>query len=443
MPAAIRPCCDINNEPTTAVASLTDPVKERGWLGQDIVSLATNLIFVGHSKLCTLIRCSVASAVLATGCNNLSDAELETLATMELTLRERPDSPTNRVADDPAAAELGRALFFDERMSSDGTISCASCHDPAEGWSDPRAMSLGVAERLGDRHSMPITAAALQDFLLWDGRADSLWSQSLKAIENRKEMDLPRADVARLIATEYADAYFNIFGEVPDPDSIPAGAMPGTPAWDALSEDDRDAIDTAFANVGKAIEAYERNILCTDTKFDRWIRGEAEFSRREEVGAARFLRDGCVSCHSGPAFSDGSFHNIGIGSGTDIADEGRRKGRLELLDDPFSGGGGYSDDPEFGGRKLMDSDLEPPALGAFRTPSLRGVGQRRSFGHRGHKRELEDFLDDVYDDPHMQGSAVGELDPLVRDVDLERERAMLAFLRTLNCPQPDPQLLSP
>lgn len=365
------------------------------------------------------------------------------LATMELTAQQLPSSPTNQVADDDAAAELGRQLFFDKRMSSDGEVSCASCHDPAEGWSDPRTFSLGVREQAGDRHSMPITAAALQDFFLWDGRADSLWSQALKAIENPKEMDFTRSDVARFIVAEYGAEYAQVFGDPGDPVSLPAGTAVGTPPWDALSPTEQDAIETVFANVGKALEAYERRILCTDTRFDRWTRGEVELTRREEVGAARFLRDGCVDCHSGPAFSDGEFHNIGLGSGLDVPDEGRSAGRSMLADDPFNGGGAYSDDPASGGHKLDRTQSEPHGLGAFRTPSLRGVRQRESFGHRGHKRGLEDFLDDMYDDPSMHGSAVGELDPLLGGVDFERERAMLDFLGTLDCPTVPGSLLEP
>lgn len=395
------------------------------------------------SGLHRCLPCLLVASLSTLGCNSLTDAEVQELAAMELTERERPDSPTNVVADNRSAAELGRHLFFDERMSSDATVACAACHDPATGWSDDRAQSLGVGEQAGERHSMPIPAAALQEFLLWDGRADSLWSQALKAIENPKEMNFSRADTVRFVASNYPDLYEEVFGDLPEPAPIPPGAMPGTESWEALSAAEQDSINIAFSNIGKAIEAYERQLLCTDTRFDRWTRGEVEFSRREEVGAARFLRDGCVDCHSGPAFSDAKFHNIGIGSGTDVPDEGRHAGRTKLLDDAFNGGGAYSDEPAQGGLKLDAAEAEPPGLGAFRTPSLRGVGQRRSFGHRGHKRDLEDFLDDVYDDPRMHGSAVGELDPLVRGVDLERERAVLAFLRTLDCPDAASDLLAP
>ncbi len=392
-------------------------------------------------------RCGVVAVGLATllcgACIELTAEEAARLAQMELTAEDLPPSPTNDVADDPAAAELGRQLFFDVSMSSDGRVGCVSCHDPEQGWSDDRTVSLGVEDRAGARHSMPITVAAHQRFLLWDGRADSLWSQALKAIENPKEMDFTRTEVAHFIAQSYPAAYEDVFGELPDLADVPTRAEPDSAAWSELSESQREAVDRVFSNVGKALEAYERRVSCTDTRFDRWTRNEVELTRKEEIGAAKFLRDGCVNCHSGPTFSDGKFHNIGIGSGTDVPDRGRTAGAPELLEDPFNGEGSYSDDVDFGAAKLGGVDPQPHHLGAFRTPSLRGVGQRKSFGHRGHKRDLRAFLDDMYDDAHLHGSAVGVLDEEVRGIDLERSRTMVAFLKTLNCPDPDDALLAP
>ncbi len=389
------------------------------------------------------VTIAALAGILVCGCTDLTDEEFERLLEMEMTQDALGPSPTNAVADDPAAVALGRRLFFDRSMSSDGTVGCVSCHDPERGWSDPRAVSLGVRGRPGDRHAMPVTMAAHQSFLLWDGRADSLWSQALKAIENPKEMDFSRTQVAHLVATDYAADYEDVFGERPDLEGVPPDAHPGTPAWAAVPSAQRHEVERAFVNVGKALEAYEREVSCTDTRFDRWLRGEVELSRREEVGAANFVREGCIDCHSGPAFSDGGFHNIGIGSGTDVPDEGRAVGALMLLDDPFNGVGPFSDDVDYGARKLEHLADEGRGRGAFRTPSLRGVAQRRSFGHRGHQADLRDFLDDVYDDPHLQGSAVGTLDEQVRGVDLDRERAMVAFLETLDCPPLPAELLEP
>jgi cytochrome c peroxidase len=373
----------------------------------------------------------------------LTDADIDELATMTMTEAALPPSPTNQVADDPQAVALGRLLFFDERMSSDQTISCASCHDPDAGWSDSRPLSLGVADREGRRHSMPIPAAALQSFLLWDGRADSLWSQAIKAIESHPEMDFSRTEVAHFIAGEYAADYEAIFGPMPSLQGLPTRALPDMPEWEQLDTEQRDLADEILANVGNVIEAYERQLLCDDTRFDRWVRGEVSFTAAEQAGAAIFVQGGCVGCHSGPAFSDGLFHNIGIGSGLPEPDRGRSEGLELLAGDPFNGAGRLSADSTFGEAKLAATEQEQALLGAFRTPTLRGVGQRRFFGHRGHVERLGSFISNVYDGPRLQSSAVGELDPLVRGLDVEGDGDLIAFLRTLDCPAPGPELARP
>ena len=354
-----------------------------------------------------------------------------------------PPSPTNRLADDDEAAALGRLLFFDERMSADGRVSCASCHDPDQGFSDPRARSLGVEEREGHRHSMPVTMLGEQRFLFWDGRADSGWSQPLQAIESEREMDFTRVEVARLAAERYGAAYEAIFGPLPATADLPARARPGMPAWDALDPVLQDAVNRAFANVGKALEAYQRRLTCDGTRFDAWTAGEVELTAGERAGAARFVQIGCIDCHSGPAFSDGEFHNIGIGSGLPEPDLGREAATAGLRENPFNGAGAYSDDPEAGAALLDDMAVETGTLGAFRTASLRGVGQRRFFGHRGHEEDLDDFIDDVYDRPNLQDSAVGELDPDVVDLEADGIGDIVDFLRTLDCPPPPAELLAP
>lgn len=361
-----------------------------------------------------------------------ADDELE-LRAMQLTAADTLPSPTNAVADDDRAAQLGRLVFFDKRMSLDGTVACASCHDPLAGFSDPRQLSLGVELRPGGRHSMPITAVAMQRALFWDGRADSLWSQPLQAIESDKEMDFTRSDVALFIAQNYAVDYQALFGPLPDLSAIPPRAKPGEASWDALSSTQQDAVQRIFANTGKVLEAYQRRITCIDTRFDRWTRGELELTSDERSAAARFVHQGCIDCHAGPAFSDGKFHNIGIGSLTKEPDRGAFSASDQVAMDVFNGAGPYSDDVARGALLLDELAAIPRPLGAFRTPSLRGVTQRKSFGHLGHHKDLDDFINDVYNEPHMQATAVGTLDELVRGID-QRAGGVMPFLRTLECP---------
>jgi cytochrome c peroxidase len=388
---------------------------------------------------------AAALAVTVTSCSR--DVEQAGFAGMALTSSQPlPASSTNAYADDPAAAVLGQRLFFDRGLSSDGTVACVDCHDLAHGFSDAKPRSEGVLGQLGDRHAMPVTAAALHPYLLWDGKADSAWSQPLKALENPKEMDFTRVEVARRVSDAYRAEYEAVFGPLPDLSAAPPRAMPGSEAWDQMSEPLRDDVQRVFANVGKAIEAYERKLVCSDTRFDRWLRGEEELSDAELSGADAFRREGCNVCHSGPSFSDGGFRNIGLPS----HDRGRALGAPALLSDPFNGAGSYSDDPAWGRAKLMSVSSETAQEGAFRTASLRGVGQRTFFGHAAHKETLRGFLLDTYRGRVKRGvvpespATVGTLDPQLDGVNAEEHNVddLIAFLHTLDCPAPPPELLS-
>jgi cytochrome c peroxidase len=396
---------------------------------------------------------SIAAMALSTGglvgCHHtLSEEERAQLVSMELRPESLPASPTNRYADDEAAMSLGRQLFFDSRMSADGKVACVTCHDPEQGFSDPRSVSLGVEERAGGRHSMPVTAAVLHPFLFWDGRVDSAWAQPLQAIEGEAEQDFTRVEVARFIGAEHGAAYEAVFGPLPDLTRLPPRARPGLAAWDDIPAAQQTDVERVFANVGKAIEAYERRLLCADTRFDQWARGELDLTREEEAGAVSFVRGGCIRCHAGPSFSDGAFHALGIPGSA--ADTGRPAGLAKLLADPFNGAGPYSDDPDAGEARLIAAADESPVPGAFRTASLRGAGQRRFFGHAGHRETLRDFITDVYGrrgrgrgDGDGNGNGNDSQDPLLDGVNLGDPEEMLAFLRTLDCPAPDASLLSP
>lgn len=382
---------------------------------------------------------------IVVGACHRGEGSLDTLASMELVAEDLPRSTTNARSDDVRAADLGRRLFFDAALSVDGSISCSSCHSPANGFSDPRRLSVGVRGQLGDRHAMPILAAALQSFVLWDGRADSLWSQPLKAIENEREMDLTRVELAHRIGATYRAEYETLFGAFPSLETAPLRAKPSMPEWEAMPESLRDDVNRVAANVGKSIEAYERTLLCADTRFDRWVRGDIELTETELAGAEAFVESGCGRCHSGPAFSDGEFHNVGVPS----SDRGRVDARVLLESDPFNGAGAYSDDRPAGAEKLASVGREAASVGAFRTSTLRGVGQRRFFGHAGHQPTLEGFIRDVYRRGDGRGqeerdgrtAAVGVLDPLLEGVNVRGSASeLVAFLRALDCP-PTPSSL--
>ncbi len=367
-----------------------------------------------------------------------------------------PASPTNGVADDLQAAQLGRLIFFDERMSSDGEVSCASCHEPDRGWSDPRAVSRGVDGNEGGRHSMPVHSIAHQNFFFWDGRADSVWSQTLQAIESEAEMDFTRAEVAHYVADHRRADYEAIFGPMPDLSSVPRRATAGDAAWEALSAQTKRDVERVFTNVGKVLEAYQRQLNCGDTRFDQWARGEVSMTRTEEIGAAVFVQERCIDCHSGVTFSDGEFHNLGLPS-RENGDTGRQQGLASLLDNPFNGAGEYSDNTAAGTARLVEAMEENNTLGAFRTPTLRGVTQRRFFGHGSNAQQLGQFLEEAYDrngggggdgrDRRRGGddnnNSVGQIDPILRDVDADGfEEELVQFMQMLEC-RPTPAQWGP
>ncbi len=378
-----------------------------------------------------------------TGCGlDLSPRDLTRLKAMAIPIEGAPlpASPSNAVAESDAAAALGRAIFFDKGFSADGNVACASCHAAAEGWSDDRPVSLGVANRPGGRHSMPVLTAARQPWWFWDGRADSMWSQAIAAMESEAEMDFSRAQAAHHVASRYRPQYEAIFGALPNLSGVPKRGKPGLSAWDKLPQPTQVAVERVFVNVGKALEAYERKLDCANTRFDQWSRGEVAMTNEESSGAAIFVREGCADCHSGSNFSDGEFHNIGIGSNGPGPDNGRQSGAMALALSRFNAAGPYSDNRAWGLSRLQAASAEHHTLGAFRTPSLRGVSQRRSFGHRGDHATLGDFLNH-YDRLRPQASAVGQLDPLLRGVNLNRGRDVERFLEMLAC-RPVPSALS-
>lgn len=190
-----------------------------------------------------------------------------------------PDNPTT-----PEKVALGRRLFNDKRLSADGTLSCASCHDlHGHAGGDGRSTATGIGGQLGGRNAPTVWNAAFQSVLFWDGRAASLEEQAKGPMLNPVEMGMPSAaEVERRVMADagYRDEFAHVFGS----------RQPIT-------------IDL----VAKAIAAYERTLVTPDAPYDRFVRGDAgALSPAQVRGMALFESLGCVSCHQGPAFSDAS-----------------------------------------------------------------------------------------------------------------------------------------
>ena len=280
-------------------------------------------------------------------------------------------------ADNPfsqAKRLLGEALFHDPRLSIDGSLACASCHQPGKGFADGKPQGRGVPGRALKRHTPSLWNLAWASAVFWDGRARNLEEQVAGPIESPDEMAQPVASVVARLAADPAmvRAFTQAFPESPQVNG---------------------------ANLAKAIATYERTFVSPEIRFDRWIAGdEHALTPREVAGFTLFTgKAGCVKCHSGFAFTDYAFHDIGL--------PGEDRGRGAVL-------------------RLA------PAEHAFKTPGLREIARSAPYMHDGSLATLEDVL------RHYAG---GVLDRPTLSKDLPRglklseaERAdLIAFLGTL------------
>ena len=297
-----------------------------------------------------------------------------------------PPSPTNRAADNADAARLGQMLFFDERLSKDGTVACATCHSPFHGFADVEATSLGAGR--GTRNAPTLLNVVYNKWQFWDGRSDSLWSQALIALEGENEQAGTRLQYAHFIKRLYQDDYEKVFGPLPnltDINRFPPNGKPGDAQFDNMSEFDKIAVNTVFANIGKAIETYERLLISRNAPFDQYVEGDVNAIGIEaKRGLKIFIGKGvCILCHDNSNFTDNDFHNLGVPQGRLLEDTGRYDGIKQLLDNPFNGGGIYSDDPEVPQRILDFLEPTQQHQGQFKTPTLRNVALTAPYFHTG------------------------------------------------------------
>lgn len=376
-----------------------------------------------------------------------------------------PPDPTNAVADDPWAQHFGRYLFFEESFSSTGTVSCATCHDPARGWGDDLRVSNTLAPTA--RHAPTLVNTAYQRWQFWDGRCDSQWCQATHPFEDPAEMGGDRVSMARTVFEDPSmhEAYVDLFGELPPMDDprFPAHArpVPADPdhphhqAWLAMAPEDRTAVSRAFVNLAKAIAAYERQIVSRDAPFDDWARalllGESDgrdlLSPAARRGYKHFIGDGlCITCHAGPTFSNHEFHNVGVGSRDwlDSPDEGRAEGIVRVQEDPFNGAKAFSDDPDFGREKLEYLVITPEQDGQFKTPGLRDVALHPPYNHGGHFDTLEEVVENYI--VQSESPQYGHSEELIALITMTEDDIpdLVAFMDALTgAPLPDELLVPP
>ncbi|MEE8141932.1 MAG: cytochrome c peroxidase [Planctomycetota bacterium] len=321
-------------------------------------------------------------------------------------LKAIPADPTNRFADNSAAAQLGQYLFFDTQLSGNGEVACATCHVPELGFSDGRHLAKAIGEL--ERHTPSLWNVAYNRWFFWDGRADSLWSQAVEPLENPREMGGNRMQMARRVWSDPAlrKAYEQIFAPLPNlgdekrfpPQARPVPEQPQHPeqlAWQAMSEEDRRAVNRILVNLTKAISAYERKFLSRNAPFDRFVKGLRSGDREQLAalspsalrGLKLFMgRANCRLCHHGPNFTDGEFHNTRVPplDGKLPSDSGRYQGLEQVRRNPFNAASEYSDAP--GGvaaAKVRSLVQGPQNWGLFKTPSLRNVALSPPYMHQG------------------------------------------------------------
>jgi cytochrome c peroxidase len=310
-------------------------------------------------------------------------------------VRPLPEPPLGSPADfasvpwvTPEKARLGRWLFFDPRLSADGTISCASCHDPAHAFSEPTAHSTGIRGQEGRRKAPPILNDAWPVFphFFWDGRAGSLAEQAKGPMANPVEMGNTHAGVVATLTR--LDGYRPYFAEAF-----------GDPA-------------VTIDRVAEALSAYEATRLSGNSAFDRFDAGdEAALDPQQRWGRDLFFgRAGCSQCHLGPNLTDGRFHNLGVG-----------------WREPAPGAppeSGFADAGRF------EVTKDPKDLGAFKTPTLRDCSRHAPYMHDGTVATLEDAV------LHYRRGGIENpwLSPLMKPVHLcwREVGALVAFLEALD-----------
>ncbi len=242
--------------------------------------------------------------------------------------------------DNPMTVEkvaLGKKLYFDTRLSKDGTISCATCHDPEMAWTEHRPTSKGIKGQVGGANSPTVINSAYGTTQFWDGRAASLEEQALGPIENPIEMghklDAMIADLSKV--SDYTEAFQKVFGT-------------------GITKE----------GIAKAIAAFERTVLSGNSPYDKFMDGQKDaLTDAQKRGLELFNEANCSTCHAPPVFSSYRFYNAGVGMDKDPPDKGRQAVTKK------------------------DGDL-----GKFRVPMLRDVANTGPYFHDGSVERLEDAV---------------------------------------------------
>jgi cytochrome c peroxidase len=295
---------------------------------------------------------------------------------------------------------LGKQLYFDPRVSLDGTVSCATCHDPEKGWTDRLKTSVGIDGQLGGRNAPTVLNTAYGRTMFWDGRAPSLEGQAQGPIQNPIEMGKQsyKEIIERLrTISGYREQFQKVFGT-----------------------------DVTLDGLAKSIAAFERSAaLSGDSAYDRYNRGDLKaMTESQKRGMVLFglrlsqdddfdpkvtlKKAGCTDCHVGFNFTDEQFHNLGIG--------------YNLAEGTFADLGRFVIDPV--GTK------NPAHSGAFKTPTVRDAANTGPYMHNGSLKTLEEVVEH-YD---KGGNPNPMLDKDIKKLNLtdQEKKDVVEFMKALS-----------
>lgn len=334
--------------------------------------------------------------------------------------------PSNQYAGNPPAIALGKSLFSDPALSGNGKIACISCHIPALGFAEPRAVAVGMAEH--NRNSQGLLNADQQRWFGWDGGADSLWAATLRPLLSPIEMNSSLSRIATAVRSATERSGVRISPPLPPPGEPEQVAVAGARLIAAYVETLRspatafDQMRNDLARQSGAAGAIERP---ADYPVDAW-RGLILFT-----GEAR-----CHLCHYGPNFSNGEFHDIGrpFLPRPGVVDPGRYRGIQRVRQDRYNRQGPFARQPGDPGAAVARVSLGQVNWGQWRTPSLRNLTLTAPYMHDGSLRTLRDVVDWYADIDVTRLHANGET--ILRPLDLTdgQRNDMVAFLQTLSTP---------
>lgn len=334
-----------------------------------------------------------------------------------------PPDRSNRFWGNAEAIKLGEALFFDARLSADETVACASCH-VTDGNFVPNE-TIPAQDDRKFRAVMPIAGASIQDFFFWDGRADSLWAQALGPLENPTEHGLTRTEVVQIALQNYRSEFIdlNIIEADFEFESVgaasPIGSRTQRENWRNLSNETQEQVNRVFSDIGKIIASFETTIVPPTTEFDEVaLLAQTDPSALYLISASALNgldlfsgRARCSTCHAGPLFTDADFHNTGMPQRDGVPiDMGRQAVIRQIERQEFGCLGEYSDAGEDDCPHVTYMNLSMErAMGAFRTPSLRQVSERTTFGHAGQFNSLRDIVRHYNEAPaSVHGNLTGQ-----------------------------------